>query len=367
MSNVKDIMVPWLKGIKPCFPKHIDMAWENKKLVRMMSNEGPFEPRKVILDELIEGAKAANRYPSSLNHIKKKIGEINFGLNSDCILFGNGSTEVLDMIFRSFLQPGDELIQSIPCYGSYAKQASALGAKTISILAKDNWKYDVDEIEKAISPKTKIVILANPNNPTGNLMKDVVCDRLAQKNIIFICDEAYIEYSGLKNSKTHLMMKYPNMIIVRSLSKAYGLAGVRFGYALGCPEIIEIVSRVTMLYNVNVVSAFGAYAALSDQKGLEKEISFINKEKDYIERELSKIYNLVIYQTYGNFILIDASSTGITSEEIVSSIMNDHGILLRNIAAFKGRKGLFRITIGNKKENKKCVSAIKEFFKSKER
>ena len=367
MADVKKLMVPWLENLKPYFSEHIEKAWEDQGLIRMMSNEGPFSLKKSVLGALIEGSQVANRYPDSLKHIKRRIGKINFGLSPEWILLGNGSTEILDMIFRAFMRPGDELIQSVPCYGIYIQRANIIGAKTVSILAKDNWEYDIDAIEKAINPRTKGIILANPNNPTGNLIDDSVYERLAQRNVIVICDEAYIEYSGLENSKIPIMKKYPNVIISRTLSKAYGLAGMRFGYALGHPETIEIVSRTIMSWNISIISAFGAYAALNDQEGLKEKIRFTNEGRDFIERELSKIQGLTVYHTNGNYILIDASPTGATSEEIVNSIMEKHGIILRKMSSFKGREGLFRITIGNSEENEACVNAVKEFFESRAR
>jgi len=365
MVNVKKLMVPWLEGLKPYFSPHIEKAWEDKNLIRMMSNEGPFPPQKAVLDALIEGSKSANRYPNSLANIKRKIGEINFGLGPEWVILGNGSTEILDMIFRAFMQPSDELIQSLPCYGIYIKRADIIGAKTVSLIAKDNWEYDIDAIEKAITPETKIIVLANPNNPTGNLIDDSIYERLAQKDVIVICDEAYIEYSGLENSKIPIMKKYPNVIISRTLSKAYGLAGMRFGYALGHPETIEIISRTIMSWNISIMSAFGAYAALNDQEGLKEKIRLTNEGRDYIEDELSKVDGLTVYHTNGNYILIDASPTGAKSNEIVDAVMKNYGIIIRNQNPFKGREGLFRITIGSKEQNEACVKAVKDFFESR--
>lgn len=365
MADVKKLMNPWLEGLKPYFSPHIEKAWQEPSLIRMMSNEGPFSPHKKVLDALIEGSKMANRYPDSLAHIKNKIGNLNQGLGPDWVVLGNGSTEVLDMTFRAFTQPGDELIQSLPCYGIYIQRANVMGVKTISILSKDNWEYDIDAIENAITPKTKIIILAHPNNPTGNLIDDSIYERLAKHNVIVIVDEAYIEYSGLQKSKIHLIKKYPNVIISRTLSKAYGLAGMRFGYLLGQPEIIDIISRIILSWNISIMGTFGAYAALNDQEGMQENVRLTNEGRDYIEGELSKIEGLSVYHTHGNYILIDASQTGAISEEIVDFITEKHGIILRKQKPFKGRKGIFRITIGTKAENEKCVKAVKDFFESK--
>jgi histidinol-phosphate aminotransferase len=364
MADVKKLMVPWLDGCVPYFSEHIEKAWEDKSLIRMMSNEGPFTPQDAVLDQLIEGSKMAHRYPDSLKHLKKRIGELNFGLGPDWVLLGNGSTEILDMTFRAFLKPGDAIIQSNPCYGIYTKRASIIGAETITIDAFDNWEYDIDRIEKSVTGKTKIVILANPNNPTGNLIDDSIYERLVGHNIIVICDEAYIEYSGLKNSKVPLMKRHSNMIISRTLSKAYGLAGMRFGYALGHPETIGIISRTIMSWNISIMSAYGAYAALDDQVGLKNKVRQTNEGRDYIESELSKVDGLTVYHTNGNYILIDATPTGATSAEIFNSVMKKDGILLRKMNRFKEKTGLFRITIGTREENERCVRAVKSYFSS---
>jgi len=365
MADVKKLMVPWLEKCEPYFSEHIELAWEDQSLSRMMSNEAPFPPQKAVLDKLIEGAKICHRYPDSLKHIRSKIGELNGGLGFDWVVLGNGSTEVLDMTMRAFMQPGDTLIQSNPCYGIYIKRADIIGAKTISIDAKDNWEYDLDRIEDAIDSKTKIIILANPNNPTGNLIDDAVYERLLKHDVIVICDEAYIEYSGLENSKIPIMKKNPNMIISRTLSKAYGLAGMRFGYLLGQPETIEIISRTIMSWNISLISAFGAYAALLDQEGLKEKIRKTNEGRDYIESELSKIDGVTVYHTYGNYILLDATPTGATSAEIVNGVLERDNIILRKVSPFKKKTGLFRITIGNKEENERCVEAVKAFFNSR--
>ncbi len=365
MADVKKLMVPWLEDCEPYFSEHLEKAWEDRSLSRMMSNEGPFPPQKAVFDQLVEGVKLCHRYPDSLKHIKRKIGELNSGLGPDWVLLGNGSTEGLDMTMRAFLRPGDAIIQSNPCYGIYSKRAAIIGADTITIDALDDWEYDIDRIEASISKKTKIVILANPNNPTGNLTPNSVYERLVKHSIIIICDEAYIEYSGLENSKVPIMKKNPNMVISRTLSKAYGLAGMRFGYLLGHPETIEIISRTVMSWNVSTITAFGAYAALQDQEGLKEKAALTNEGRDYIESELSSIKGLTVYHTHGNYILIDATPTGTTSAEIVNAVMEKNGIILRKMNVFKNRTGLFRITIGTKEENERCVEAVKDFFSSK--
>jgi histidinol-phosphate aminotransferase len=154
------------------------------------------------------------------------------------------------------------------------------------------------------------------------------------------------------------------MVISRTLSKAYGLAGMRFGYLLGHPETVEIISRTIMSWNISTISAFGAIAALQDQEGLRKKIRDTNEGRDYIESELSKIEGITVYHTHGNYILLDATPTGMKSAEIVNGVLERDGIILRKVSPFKNKTGLFRITIGSKKENEHCVKAVKAFFSS---
>jgi histidinol-phosphate aminotransferase len=321
-------------------------------------------PQDKVLKQLCEGAKQCHRYPDSLKGLKEIIGRLN-GLDPQCVLIANGSNEAIDMAMRSFLKPGDSMVQSNPCYGIYAQRAALIGAKTISIDALEDWEYDLKGIETAIGEDTKIVVVANPNNPTGNLAPDDVFEHLAAHNVVVICDEAYIEYSGLKNSKLDIMKRNPNMIISRTLSKAYGLAGMRFGYLLGHPEIIQIISRMIMFWNVSTISAFGAAAALLDQEGLKKKTSTCNEGRDYLERELAKINGLTVYHSEANYILIDATGFGENSKEIVDGVLRKHGIILRPVKPFREKTGMVRITIGNTEENERCVAALTDYFSTK--
>ncbi len=364
MTDVKKLMVPWLEGCKPFFSEYIEKAWEDRSLSRMMSNEVPLPPQKKLLDQLWEGVKQCHRYPDSMRHLKKIIGDLN-GLGPDWVLLANGSNEGLDMALRTFLKPGDAIIQSNPCYGIYSQRAALIGAEIISIDALENWEYDLDSIEASISEKVKIVIIANPNNPTGNLAPDTVYKRLVKHNVIVICDEAYVEYSGLENSKLAIMKNNPNMIISRTLSKAYGLAGMRFGYLMGHPETIEIISRMVMYWNVSTISAFGAYAALLDQDGLREKTKMSNEGRDYIESELSRVDGLTVYHTRANYILIDATPFGATSIEIVDGFMEKYGIILRTVKPFREKTGMFRVTICGNEENERCVEALKDYFSTK--
>ncbi len=245
-KNVEDYFVPWVKGIPMYISGHIELAWRNPKLHRMMSNENPHQPSE-------QGAR-------SDCEIRRRIQPLprpgSGGAHEDRRDQRPGRSRERDArqrLQRSvrqhlplFLEAGDEVIQHTPCFGIYKLRGNILGGKLVSVpmIYKDqNLQYDPDAILKAITDKTKIIVIANPNNPTGNFMdaKDFV--RIAETGIPFVVDEAYVEYAGLKMSQVQLTKKYKNVIITRTLSKAYGLAGMRFGYALGDKAVIDQISR----------------------------------------------------------------------------------------------------------------------------
>jgi histidinol-phosphate aminotransferase len=203
MKKIEDYFVPWIKGINAYVSPHIEMAWKNQNLHRMMSNENPHEPSARVLEAINKYAKMANRYSDQGMVVRSKIAELNSLHGPENVMIGNGTSEVYDMMWRSFLQPGDELIQHTPCFGIYKLRCAVLGGKLVSVPMIYQGKellFDPDAIIKAVTPKTQVIVITNPNNPTGNFMDEQDFRRIADLGIPFIADEAYIEYSGYKNS-----------------------------------------------------------------------------------------------------------------------------------------------------------------------
>jgi len=218
--------------------------------------------------------------------------------------------------------------------------------------------FDPDAVIAAITPKTKIVVIANPNNPTGNFMDKADLVRIAEIGVPFIVDEAYIEFAGFGRSHVGLVKKYPNVIVTRTLSKAYGLAGMRFGYALGNKDVIAQISAMLIPWNVGTIPMWAARAALEDTEGLKKRVEFNNRELEYIEGELGKIPGLSVFHSYGNYILFDAEGRDVVD------YAQKKGVILRPQPEMYGSDGFFRVTIGSEQENRLVVQVIKEFFAS---
>ncbi|MCI0478123.1 MAG: histidinol-phosphate aminotransferase family protein, partial [Anaerolineales bacterium] len=276
----------------------------------------------------------------------------------------NGSSEAFDMIYRTFLQPGDESIQHTPCFGIYKLRTEVLGGKLVSVpmIYKDKkMLFDPDGILKAITPKTKVISIANPNNPTGNFMdaKDFV--RIAETGIPFIVDEAYIEYAGLKASQVSLTKKYPNVIITRTFSRAYGLAGLRFGYLMANKQLAMQIAATLLPWNVGTIVMWAALAALEDQAGLAQRVKFNNEQIAYIEEMMGNIPGMVVFPSKANYILFDAGATGKKSADILAYAQTK-GLILRGESAKHGSDGWFRVTIGSKEENELFVKTMREYF-----
>lgn len=364
MKQIQDYFVPWVKGIDMYISPHLELAWQEPELHRMMSNENPHEPSPKVLEAINKYGKMINRYPDQGLVVRSKIGEINGLDGPENVMLGNGSSEVFDMLFRTFLEPGQEVIQHTPCFGIYKLRCRILGGKLVSVpmVYKDRQLlFDPDAVLDAVTEQTKIIVIANPNNPTGNFMDPESFIRIAETGIPFVVDEAYVEYAGLEKSQVQLTKKYQNVMITRTTSKAYGLAGMRFGYALGNKELIAQLSAALIPWNVGTIPMWAALAAFEDTEALQKRTEFNNSEIKCIEESLGDILGLTIFHSHGNYILFDAGEAGKVGQDVIDCA-REKGLIFRPQPEMYGSKGFFRLTIGSKEENRMAVEVIKEFF-----
>jgi histidinol-phosphate aminotransferase len=361
---IQDYFAPWIKPLKMYVSSHIDLAWRDPSLHRMMSNENPNPPSPQVMQAIMKYGAMANRYPDQGIVVRAKIAAMNGLEGPENVVLGNGSSEVFDNIFRSFLQPGEEVIQQTPCFGIYKLRCDLLGGRLVSVpmIYRDRQLlYDADGVLNAITPKTKIIVIANPNNPSGNFMNAGDFVRIAETGIPFVVDEAYIEYAGLGKSQAHLTKQYKNVIITRTLSKAYGLAGLRFGYLLADREVAMQIAATLLPWNVGTIVMWAALAALEDQAGLAERVKFNNEQVAYIEEMLGSIPGLVVFPSQANYILFDAGPAGKKGKDIIE-FAQKKGIILRGESPKYGSEGWFRVTIGSKEENALFVQTLREFF-----
>jgi histidinol-phosphate aminotransferase len=363
-KQVVEYFVPWMRDQKMYISSHIELAWQKPELHRMMSNENPHEPSPKVLEAINTYARMANRYPDQGLVVRSKIAQINGLDGPENVLIGNGSSEIYDMIWRSLVGVGEEVIQHTPCFGIYRMRCVIVGGKLVSVpmrYVNDELLFDTDAIIAAITPKTKIIVIANPNNPSGNFMASEDFIRIAETGIPFVIDEAYVEYAGLGKSQVSLTKTYENVLITRTLSKAYGLAGLRFGYAIGNKEVIGRIAATLLPWNVGTIPMWAALASLEDTEGLEMRVAFNNEQIRYIEESLRDIPGLTIFHSHGNYILFDGGRAGKQGKAMVDFALS-RGLIFRPQAAMYGGDGWFRLTIGTAEENRMAVETICAFF-----
>ena len=363
-KSMNEFFVPWLRDQKMYISAHIELAWQKPELRRMMSNENPHEPSPMVQEAIQNYAKMANRYPDQGLVIRSKIAEINGLDGPENVLLGNGSSEIYDMIWRSLVEVGQEVIQHTPCFGIYKLRCAVVSGKLISVPMRyegNELLFDPEAVIAAITPQTKIIVIANPNNPTGNFMAPDDFIRIAETGIPFVIDEAYVEYAGLAKSQVALTKTYENVIITRTLSKAYALAGLRFGYALANKGVIDTLAATLIPWNVGTIPMWAALAALEDTGSLQKRVTFNNEQVKFIEDSLVDIPGLTVFHSHGNYILFDGGRSGKPGNAMVDFALTK-GLIFRPQPSMYGSDGWFRLTVGTAEENRLAVEAIREFF-----
>ena len=238
MKQLKDWFVPWLSTAREYNTGILDKAWANPDYGRLMLNENPLPPSEKVIRAVADILSKGNRYPDSMKRLRTKLGKLH-NLGPDNIGLCNGSSEIIDCMMRIFLQPGDEFIISTPTFELFPPRAELAGGKVVSVpLRKEDLQYDVDGMLKAITPKTKLMLVINPNNPTGIFIDDKDLIRFCETGIPLCIDEAYLDYHPEIPPKTSCSEISPGLPLPH-LSKAYGFAGIRFGYVVGTEEMVK--------------------------------------------------------------------------------------------------------------------------------
>ncbi len=340
-----------------------------KDITKLASNENPIGPSPKAIAAVKKELKKLNRYPDGgCFYLKKKLGK-KLGLPSENIVMGNGSDEIIDIITKAFLDEKDEVIISKPAFLEYEIITKTRGAKVVEIPVKREatssgisvFKYNTDNILAAINRNTKIIFLGNPDNPTGAyLPRKELGDFIKKcpKNVIIVLDEAYRELIASSDyTDTLIHTKCENVIILRTFSKAYGLAGLRIGYALTNKKIASWMERASQPFNVNMLAQVAALAALDDTSHMTKTKALTKQGKKFLIKNL-KDMGCDIVEAPANFILF--SYKGMSSTEIFSRLL-PNGIIVRDMRPY-GLNKLVRVTIGTMRENKRFIAAFKEII-----
>ncbi len=361
MKELKDWFVPWLETAREYKTDILDSAWANPDHGRLMLNENPIPPSEKVVQAVADATRKGNRYPDSMKGLRAKIGKM-YDLGPDNVALCNGSSEVIDAMMRIFLQPGDEIIMSTPTFGLFPPRAELCGAKVVQIpLRQEDLQYDVEGMLDAINERTKLILIINPNNPTGIFIDDDDLIRFCETGIPLCVDEAYRDYHPHMVSKAPLIEKYPQVFLSVTLSKAHGFAGIRFGYVLGSEEMINAFNTMFLPWNVNLMSAAAAEAILDNPPEVVAKVEHNNRWMDIFYEELEKL-GLKPYTAHGNYMLVDATMSGKTTAEILQAALEMEKIYLKRIGEIHNKSGFFRVTPGLDEENERFLRFIRAYF-----
>ena len=332
-----------IKSLKPYSSAREEFKNSASNLVYLDANENPFNT-------------GLNRYPDpQQNLVKAALAKIK-NVSREQLLLGNGSDEVLDLIFRVFCEPKvDTVIALPPTYGMYEVLANTNDVGLIKISLLDNYQPNVDEILKAQNSQTKLLFLCSPNNPTANSFNADKIETLIKKFTgIVVIDEAYIDFSS-QESWTRRLNEFPNLIVIQTLSKAYGLAGIRLGACYSSTKIISVLNKIKPPYNVNQLTQETALKALQNRIKTNNEIAIIISERNKLIIDLEEISFIVkIYPSDANFLLVKVDNAIVRYEQLV-----EHGIIVRNRTNLPLCENCLRFTVGTKEENKKLMNTLK--------
>ncbi len=332
-----------IKSLKPYSSAREEFKNSASNLVYLDANENPFDT-------------GLNRYPDpQQNLVKAALAKIK-NVSREQLLLGNGSDEVLDLIFRVFCEPKvDTVIVLPPTYGMYEVLANTNDVKILNISLLDNYQPNVDEILKAQNSQTKLLFLCSPNNPTANSFNADKIETLIKKFTgIVVIDEAYIDFSS-QESWIGRLNEFPNLIVIQTLSKAYGLAGIRLGACYSSTKIISVLNKIKPPYNVNQLTQQTALKALQNSIKTNNEIAIIISERNKLKTDLEEISFIVkVYPSDANFLLVKVDNAIVRYNQLV-----EYGIIVRNRTNQPICENCLRFTVGTKEENKKLMKTLK--------
>jgi histidinol-phosphate aminotransferase len=325
--------------------------------IKLASNENPLGPSPLALKAIIEKVSTLHRYPDGSGYyLKSKLSE-RYGVPLDQIILGNGSNELIELMVRTFLSTGENAVQAFPTFLVYEKIVKGAGGKMTSVPLSE-FRIDLGEITKAITPQTKIVFINNPNNPTGSVLLREEMIRFLEEipdDIIVALDEAYIEFASDKEVARglELLPRHPLLFVLRTFSKLYGLAGLRIGYGFGSEKVIDYMNRVRQPFNANTLAQVAATAALEDSQFVSQTLRVVSEGRLYLCQGLDDM-GLEYIPTQTNFMLIRMPQGG----KKIYELMLREGVIIRSMDSY-GLPEYIRVNVGLQEENARFIETLK--------
>lgn len=343
--DVLKFLRPHIKSLKAYSSARDEFSEVNTDLTFIDANENPFQT-------------CVNRYPDPLQNKLKIEWSKYIDIPVDRIMFGNGSDEVLDLIFRAFCIPEkDNVVILPPTYGMYEVLAQLNNIEVKKAELDENFQPNVASVFKQVNENTKLIFICSPNNPSANnLNENLIKNLIASFKGIIVIDEAYIDFSSQKSFVSYID-EYPNIIVTQTFSKAFGLAGIRLGICYGNPKIIDVFNKIKPPYNVNELTQKKALERLKNIDDVQREVITIIEQREFLINHLKTINCVTkVFPSDANFILVRVDDANLRYNQLI-----DNGIVVRNRTTQPLCENCLRFTVGTKSENLKLISILKSF------
>jgi histidinol-phosphate aminotransferase len=364
INTICDLAVPGVQQLVPYVPgkpiEELERELGLTRIIKLASNENPLGPGKKALAAIQATLSQLALYPDGNGFNLKQALARKYGVETGQITLGNGSNEILELVARAFLTTEHEVVFSQHAFAVYPIVTQAVGAKAVVVPAV-NYGHDLDAMLQAVNEKTRLVFVANPNNPTGTWVDQSSLERFIKalpETCLCVLDEAYYEFVDSTDPVDSIgwLKKYPNLLITRTFSKAYGLAGLRVGYGLSSPELADILNRVRQPFNNNMLALAAAEAALSDAEHLERTITGNARGMQQLTDGFRKL-GLEWIPSHGNFVSVDLKQPGLPVYEALLR----KGVIVRPVANYEMPSHL-RVSIGTEEENRIFLNALSDIL-----
>lgn len=349
------------QGGKPIAEVAREFGLDEAKIIKLASNENPLGVPESAKQAMLKAASDIGRYPDGNGFDLKEAIAAKYAVSQEWITLGNGSNDILELAAHAFVQPGHSAIYSEYSFAVYALATQAVGGRAIVAPAK-NYGHDLNVMFEAIAPDTKLIFIANPNNPTGTFIPAVEIEAFLKKvppHVVVVLDEAYNEFLApqMQYESTAWVRQFPNLLVSRTFSKAYGLAGLRVGFGIAQPCITDLLNRIRQPFNVNSLAQAAAVAALNDIAFL-KESAKVNADGYAQLTQAFEAMNLEFIPSFGNFVMVKVGDDNESGARVNLALLKQ-GVIVRPVGNY-GLPQWLRISIGLPHENAAFIIALKK-------
>jgi len=355
---------PWLENLvaydpgKPIEETARELGLNPEDIIKLASNENPLGPSPKAIAAMKDAVENVHIYPDGGGYrLRTAIAE-KFELSRDNVILGNGSNEIIELIGHGFLNPGDNVIVAEHAFVVYKLMATLFGADTVEV-PDPGFVHDLDSMAAAITPKTKKVFIANPNNPTGTLVNEDAIDRFMERvpeHVMVVFDEAYYEFLHEPPDTLKYVRQGRNVVVMRTFSKIQGLAGLRIGYGLTTPEIAEVLQKCRQPFNSNAIAQAGALAGLQDEEHQQRTRDLNDSGLNFFHRSFDEM-GLEYVPSVANFVLVKVGDG-----DVIFQKMLNKGVIIRAMRGYKLPEWV-RISVGTREQNERCIRELKEALK----